>query len=362
MSDAKHLSVSKTNRFKSNSGALVVGNFLSAALGTRGVCEDLAVHLTGAGWKVFTTSDKPGRIPRLLDMLFTTWSRRREYAVAQVDVYSGLSFIWAEAVCLALELIGKPYVLTLHGGELPEFGQRWPRRVRRLLNSASAVTTPSAYLLEKIAPYHSGLRLQPNPLSLRDYHFRLRNRPKPQLLWLRAFHHIYNPSLAARVLGKLASDFDEIHLTMLGRDKGDGSLEETKEAAAAFSVSDALSLPGKVEKAEIPDWLDQADIFLNTTNVDNAPVSILEAMASGLCIVSTNVGGVPYLLKDEHSALLVPPDDCDAMAAAVRRILTEPDLAENLSRNARNEAEKFDWSVILPDWEDLLSSIAGGRK
>lgn len=348
--------------FKATTGALVVGNFLSTALGTRGVCEDLAVHLAGAGWKVFTTSDKPERIPRMLDMLLTTWRRRREYAVAQVDVYSGLSFVWAETVCFALGMMGKPYVLTLHGGNLPDFAKRWPRRVRRLLNSAKAVTTPSGYLLEKMAPYHSRLRLHPNPLNIGDYHFRLRRWPKPRLLWLRAFHQIYNPSLAAQVLGELAREFDGIHLTMLGRDKGDGSLEETKKAAADLLVSDVLSLPGKVDKAKVPDWLDRADVFLNTTHVDNAPVSILEAMASGLCIVSTNVGGVPYLLKDEHSALLVPPDDYQAMSAAVRRILTEPGLAENLSRNARKEAEKFDWSVILPDWEDLLSSIAGGRK
>lgn len=80
-------------------------------------------------------------------------------------------------------------------------------------------------------------------------------------------------------------------------------------------------------------------------------------MASGLCVVSTDVGGIPYLLENEHDALLVPPNDPEAMAAAVKRILTEPQLAERLSRNARRKAEQFDWSVILTKWEALLQSM-----
>jgi glycosyltransferase involved in cell wall biosynthesis len=88
---------------------------------------------------------------------------------------------------------------------------------------------------------------------------------------------------------------------------------------------------------------------------------VLEAMACGLCIVSTNVGGLTYLLEDEHDALLVPPNDPAAMAAAVRRLLTEPGLAERLSRNARHKAEEFDLSVILPQWERLIETVADGR-
>jgi glycosyltransferase involved in cell wall biosynthesis len=105
--------------------------------------------------------------------------------------------------------------------------------------------------------------------------------------------------------------------------------------------------------------MSQGDIFLNTTNVDNTPVSVLEALACGLCVVSTDVGGIPYLLEHEEDALLVPPDDAEAMAAAVRRVLTEPGLAERLSRNARKKAEGFDWSVVLPQWERLLLEVLG---
>ena len=95
----------------------------------------------------------------------------------------------------------------------------------------------------------------------------------------------------------------------------------------------------------------KGDIFINTSNVDNTPVSVLEAMACGLIIVSTNVGGIPHLLADEVNALLIPPQNPQAMTAAIQRVLTESDLAESLPQNARKDIEKFDWSVILPEQE-----------
>jgi glycosyltransferase involved in cell wall biosynthesis len=87
----------------------------------------------------------------------------------------------------------------------------------------------------------------------------------------------------------------------------------------------------------------------------------MEAAALGMCIVTTNVGELPHIWTHEHDALLVPPKDPKAMADAIRRILTEPELAERLSRNARAKAEQFDWSIILPQWEAILMKLTSGR-
>ncbi|MGE0128176.1 MAG: glycosyltransferase family 4 protein [Blastocatellales bacterium] len=343
---------------------LLVGNLLSASLGVRSVSEDLAARLLAAGWKVAATSEKPGRLSRLLDMVMTVWRRRSEYDVANVEVFSGLAFCWAEIVCFLLRLLGKPYTLTLHGGNLPEFARRSSRRVRHLLRSATFVTTPSGYLLEQMSEYRSDLILLPNPLNLEAYPFRHRVQVSPKLVWLRAFHRIYNPALAPRVVKQLASEFPEIQLEMIGPDKGDGSAEEVRQVISELGISRRVTQVGAVAKTAIPHYLDRGDIFLNTANVDNTPVSVLEAMACGLLIVSTNVGGIPYLLEHERDALLVPPDDGRAMADAVRRILTSPQFAEGLSQNARRKAERHDWLVILPQWERLFEAAIqkGGSK
>ncbi len=335
---------------------LLVGNFLSPALSVRSVSEDLAARLSAAGWCVLTTSRHPGRFRRVLDMALTTWRRRHDYTAAHVEVYSGPAFRWAELVCRLLRGLRKPYLLTLHGGNLPAFAERRPERMRRLLGGASAVTTPSRYLLERMAPYRADLRLVLNPLHLRAYNFRLRAQPAPHLVWLRAFDAIYNPSLAPRVLAQLTADLPDAHLTMIGPDKGDGSAREMLRVARELNVAERINRPGGIAKEEVSDWLNRGDIFLNTTNVDNSPVSVIEAMACGLCIVSTNVGGIPYLLEHGRDALLVPPDDVKAMADAVRRILTFPQLAGKLSHNARKKAEQHDWLVILPQWERLFEA------
>src|SRR5262249_24237864 len=335
---------------------LIVGNLLSSTLGVRSVSEDLAARLSSAGWKVITTSDKPSRLSRLLDMISTVWRRRREYAVANVEVFSGMAFCWAEIVCFLLRRLGKPYILTLHGGDLPNFARRSPRRVRRLLRSARVVTTPSRDLLERMSAYPSDLILAPHPLNIQADPFRLRPQAEPKLVWLRAFHRIYNPALAALMVKQLASEFPEIHLDMIGPDKGDGSAKEVRQIISELEISRRISQIGVVAKAQVPYYLNCGDVFLNTANVDNTPVSVLEAMACGLCVVSTNVGGIPYLLEHERDALLVPPNDSQAMAAAVRRILTTPEFAETLSQNARRKAEQHDWLIILPQWERLFEA------
>jgi glycosyltransferase involved in cell wall biosynthesis len=337
---------------------ILIDNFLSSASGTVSIGETLALKFSAAGWQILTVSAKTNRLSRLIDMLSTIWLQRRCYTLAHVSVYSGAAFLWAEAVRCGLQMLKKPYVLTLHGGNLPAFSRRWPSMVRALLQSAAAVTTPSGYLLKEMRAYRRDLYMIPNPLDLQSYPFRLRAQPQPRLVWLRAFHAIYDPQMAPQVVSILAPEFPDIQLVMVGPDKRDGSIQTVQQAIKALGATDQITIQGKVPKSEVPWCLNRGDIFLNTSTIDNLPVSVLEAMASGLCVVSTNVGGIPYLLKHEEDALLVHPNDAEAMAAAVRRILLEPGLASRLSQNARRKAEQFDWSIILPQWEELLTAVA----
>jgi glycosyltransferase involved in cell wall biosynthesis len=342
-----------------NRSVLIVGNFLHATTGTFGVCEGLALQLADAGWHVVTTSHRPERLWRLADMLTTIWRRRGEYEVAQVDVYSGSAFFWAEAACWLLRRLHRPYVLTLHGGALPAFARRHPGRVTRLLASAAAVTSPSGYLSAALAPYRQDLILQPNPLTVAQYPFRMRRQPAPRLIWVRAFHKIYNPIMAVQAVALLKPDFPDIHLTLVGPDRGDGTREKTVRAVRELGLEQHVEFRGPVLKSNLPETFAEGDIFLNTSNVDNTPVSVVEALASGLCVVSTSVGGIPYLLHDGQDALLVQPDDALAMSEAIRQIITTPSLAERLSTEGRKNALSRDWSILLPQWEQLLNRISG---
>ncbi len=335
---------------------LVLGNFLHDTTGTFGVCEALAAELSAVGWDVVCASRRPGRVTRLIDIMTTIWRERRRYSVAQIDLYSGAAFIWAEAACWLLDRLHVPYVLTLHGGNLPVFGAKHRARVSRLLRRAVAVTTPSPFLREAMAPFRSDLILQPNGIRTEQYPFRLRTAPKPRLLWVRAFHEIYNPAMAVRVVDQLRRDYPEVHLTLVGPDREDGTRERTIEMTQQLGLEEHVEFRGAVPKASLPRVFDEHDIFLNTSSVDNAPVTVIEAMAGGLCVVSTSAGGIAQLVTDQQDALLVRPGDADAMSAAVRRLLTSVELASLLSTSGRENAVSRDWATVLPRWEEILSA------
>ena len=205
--------------------------------------------------------------------------------------------------------------------------------------------------------FHPDIRIIPNPIDISRAIFRPRSELQARLVWVRAFHAVYNPTLAVRVLHHLAAEFPNIHLTMIGPDKGDGSLQLTTKVAQVLGLENKIELVSGIAHELVAEYMDRSDIFINTTNYDVAPRSVLEAMACGLCVVSTNVGGMAWLVEDGQNGLLVPPDNPEAMAAAIKRVLSDSQLASRLSVNARQKAASLDWSVILPKWEDILVNV-----
>jgi len=333
---------------------LFVGNHLSNSDRNKGVTEDLAIHLNHAGYETILTSSKLNKSSRLLDMLLTILCKQRFYDISGMDLFSGPAFLWAFLSVGLLKILRKPVIITLHGGNLPAYAENHPHLVRRLFNWANKLVSPSSYLIEQMKQYRPDIQLIPNAIDINLYLYRQRQKALPNLIWLRAFHEIYNPSLAVRMAEILKQAGIGFQIRMVGPDKGDGSYQRVLALVEEKGLGEVFQFPGGVKKEKVPEELNLGDIFLNTTNVDNTPISVMEAMASGLCIVSTNVGGIPFLLEDGVDALLVPPDDPQAMADAIRRIMSEPGLAGKLSANARRKAESFDWSVVLPQWEALF--------
>lgn len=342
-------------------GVLLVGNFLSPVVGSRNVIEDVAERLASTGVPLVCVSGRRQTWARALELATAPILHRASYRVAIVDLFSGRAFYWGAAASALLRLLGCPHALVLHGGGLPAFARRHPWSVRQCLQGATAVVSPSGYLISQLTPYRQDIGLLPNPLDVTRFRYRARRRLSPRLVWVRSFHEMYNPGMGPRVVAGLVRDFPDVRLTMVGPDKGDGSLDRTRALAAELGVADRITFTGGVNPRDVPEWLDSADVFLNTTRIDNTPVSVMEAMASGLCIVSTNVDGVPFLVRDGEDALLVPDDDPGAMTAAVSRLLQDEALSFAMSTAARRKAETWDWTVILPQWTRLLRSLDGQR-
>ncbi|HET8984449.1 MAG TPA: glycosyltransferase family 4 protein [Trueperaceae bacterium] len=347
----------------SRSRVLIVADFSASKLGNASVAEQLAAKLRASGDQVIATSDKTNRWLRASDMVASAIRYRHAVDVAIIDVYSGAAFRWAEWATSIVRSAGTPVIHVLRGGNLPKFAAANPDRVKRLFGLSNAVVALSGFLYEEMAPYGPIAEVIPNPLEAGAYPFRRRSTATPEMVWLRSFNTIYNPTLGPRVLAEVAAVYPATspvgaRLTMIGSDQGDGSLQSTEAVATELGIRDQLVLKGRVPKADVPQHLSKGDIFINTTDVDNVPITVLEAMACGLCVVTTDVGGLPYLLADGVDALLVPRDDPKAMANAVLRIIEEPGLADRLSNNGRAKAESFDWSKVLPRWRSLIANVA----
>jgi len=232
-----------------------------------------------------------------------------------------------------------------------------------VLRRADAIVAPSAYLVEQLGLAaraanrgENHIRVIANILEIEQYPYRHRATVRPRLLWMRTFHEVYHPQLAVEALAHLRRTHPEATLTMAGQDKG--LLEAVVALALEYGLSDAVRFPGFLDAPAKAREFATHDIYLNTNRVDNMPVSVVEAMAFGLPVVATAVGGIPYLLRDGATALLTPDGDATAMADAVRRLLAEPGLAGALSAAGRDLAGSCAWEATRPQWLKLFEEIA----
>lgn len=341
---------------------LLVGNFISRQRGTRFYCEDLAINLAVFGCSVIVTSTRNSRIMRLLDSLYKAAVFHRRYDVAIVDVYSGLGFWLATAQICALRVLRKPVIAVLHGGGLPDFNKAYPNLIRYSLQLAQSVVTPSFYLQCVFSAALSHVIRIPNAMDLSSYRYKQRSSDGCRICWLRAFDTVYDPVMAVRAFAIVHVRYPSATLTLAGPVKRPELLELTKSEIADAGLLDAVFIIGPVRKQEVPTLMEQHDIFINTTHLESFGVSVMEAAASGLPVVSTDAGEIPYLWRDGEDSLLVPVGDAEAMGKAIIRLLDDQLLRLQVSALARAKAETTDWSRVIPQWIELLDKIFKDHK
>lgn len=321
--------------------------------------EQLADLLAQAGYPMRITSHRPARLPRLVDILGSLISWRNDIDLVIHQVFSGSAFVVSDAASVLCRALSLPQIFVLHGGALPEFAVARPNWVRRVMRRADAIVAPSSYLAQVFGQFPeltSRIRIIPNILTIGNYRYRHRPVVGPRLLWMRTFHEVYHPQMAVEVLADLRRTHPEAMLTMAGQEKGLGPA--VRDWVGQHGLVEAVRFPGFLGPENKAREFGNHDIFLNTNRVDNMPVSVLEAGAFGLPVVATQVGGIPYLLTEGQTGLLVPDGDAAAMSAAVRRLLDEPGLAARLSANGRALAESCGWEPVRSRWESLLREVS----
>lgn len=333
---------------------LYLGNALLHKGITATTIDTLSNQLRAEGYEVKVASSFKNKGLRMLDMLWQVFKHRKRVDMVLIDTYSTTNYWYAVYVGKWCRFFKLPYIPILHGGNLPERLKQNPESAQKLFGGAYMNVAPSGYLMDAFTKAKFSKLIEiPNTINSAQYPFKERSTIRPKLLWVRSFASIYNPMMALEVLQELLKTFPDAELCMVGPEK-----DESYAACIAFAKAQQLpvSFTGKLSKEE---WIQRSeayDIFINTTDFDNTPVSVIEAMALGLPIVSTNVGGLPFLVTDQTDALLVPPRDVNEFCAAITKLIENRGLAHKLSCAARENAESFDWENIKSLWNELLST------
>lgn len=330
-----------------------IGNNFAIKSNYHSAMETLSSLLISNGFVVIKNSSKKNKIVRLIEMCATIIKHRKDVNYILIDTFSTLNFQYAVVTSQLARLLKLRYIPILHGGNLPDRLDKSPISSKLIFNNSYLNISPSKYLEIEFEKRNFKTYFIPNSINLKDHSFKLRENIQPKLLWVRAFDVTYNPLLAIKVLSKLKEKYPKATLCMVGPDK-DGSLLEAKQLAEKLNVADAIIFTGVLKKEDWHELSINYDVFINTTNVDNMPVSIIEAMALGFPIISTNVGGLLFLIENNIDGILVEADNEKVMSDAIVKLLQNPIKARELSLNARKKAGTFEDSLILKKWVDIL--------
>ncbi|MEP7343778.1 MAG: glycosyltransferase family 4 protein [Gemmatimonadaceae bacterium] len=286
------------------------------------------------------------------------WSLLRRvghYDIVHAFSASYWSYVLAPLPAMLVgRLYGKAVILNYHSGEAEDHLARWRHTAVPTMRLAHAIVVPSEYLVAPFARY--GLRARPvlNFVELEKISFRCRVAPRPIFLSNRNLEPLYNVACTLRAFGLIQRDYPDATLIVAG----EGSSRASLESLAVSLQLRNVEFVGRTPHEQMGGLYDRADIYLNSSNIDNMPLSIIEAFAAGLPVVTTDAGGIPFIVRDCENGLLVPREDHRAMAAAVLRLLREPSLATRLASTGRDEClSKYVWPAVRKEWERVYQTV-----
>jgi glycosyltransferase involved in cell wall biosynthesis len=280
----------------------------------------------------------------------------RKYDVIHVFSAAYLSFLIAPAPAILIsKLYGKKILLNYHSGEAEDHLRRWPRTTMPIIGLVDKVVVPSEYLVRVFANFGIDACAIFNIIDLDRFEFRQRKALRPVFLSNRNLEAHYGVDCILRAFACIQKEIPEAVLTVVG----DGSQRQALEnLATELHLQPHATFTGRVEHDEITRHYSASDIYLNASKIDNQPLSILEAFACGLPVVTTDAGGIPDIVTDETTGFLVPVGDHKALAARALKLLDDQAFATIMTERARLVCSRYTWPVVCPQWLDLYHSVA----
>lgn len=320
---------------------LFVCNYKPGVGGISGQVEILQRKLCEEGFVADIFSTKASLWNRLW-LLPQLRQKAGNYDVLHIHCCSGWGFLPAVMGIEVGKRLGKRVVLTYHGGGGEAFFDKHPRLVHKYLTRTDANVVLSGFLAKVFEKHELPYAIIPNIIELDETHFRERNPIQPHFICIRAHESLYNIPCILRAFQRIQQVLPEATLSLVG----DGTQHENLMQQAEAMGLHHIVFTGRVDNTEIYQYLDRADVMLSAPKVDNMPVSLIEAMNAGLLVISSRVGGVPYLIDEGENGLLFQSDNDEELAEKMRWAVEHPVDSNNMMKQAFLSVKKYSWDQI----------------
>jgi L-malate glycosyltransferase len=287
-------------------------------------------------------------------LLLRVW----RYDVIHVLSASYFSFILAPTPALLIaKLYRKKTILNYRSGEAEDHFTRWGKSIFWIIRLADRIIVPSGYLVEVFGKFGFKAESIFNVSDFNAFQYRERRIVTPHILVARNLEPLYNIETSIRAYAAIKSKFNAATLTITGYGSDERRL---KSMVRDLDIKDVI-FTGRVERKQMPALFQQADIFLNSSVIDNMPVAIIEAFYAGLPVVTTDAGGIPYIVRDRESGLLTQMRDVDALAVALGEVIDNADLRQKIINGGRAFAQECSWQRVKWQWAKAYRELADAR-
>jgi L-malate glycosyltransferase len=285
------------------------------------------------------------------------WNGLKDADVAHIFSASYSSFLLAPLPAWMIARIrGKKTLINYHSGECRDHLGR-SSIAQRVLEKTDRLVVPSGYLVEVLREFSLDARAVQNIVDLSQFSYRVRRPLRPHLVCTRGFHPYYCVDVVVRAFAEVQKAFPDARLDLVGG----GPLEQDIRNLVREMNLSGVDFKGVATHREIARFYDAADIFINASRLDNMPVSILEAFASGTPVITTEPEGMRYVVEHERTGLLSKPGDVAALAHNVVRVLHDSELADRLVSNARQEMARYSWPILREQWLEVYRALVSGE-
>jgi len=274
------------------------------------------------------------------------WRGLKDVDIAHIFSASYWSFLLAPApASFFAKMRGAKTLINYHSGEARSHLQRF-RSAKFALSRVDKIVVPSGYLVNVFHDFGLPASVVPNIVDLSQFRYRERIPLRPHLVCTRGFSPYYSVDVVVRAFAVVKKEYPEAQLDLVGGGPLEGDI---RKLVADLNLT-GVNFAGVASRQEIGKYYDQADIFINASWLDNMPLSIIEAFASGTPVVTTAPECMPYLVEHERTGLLSHVGDEKSLAANVIRLLRDRALSASLAQTAHEESQKYTWQAVHEQW------------